>query len=120
MSDVNISVYDNEDLRHDFQLLAGTSIDDAVATDVTGWSFAAEIRDEKDALVLRLDSDEDNTMLPITDSVNGKISFRIPRETLPLTAKLLKYDLLATDSQGFVRRLWGGKFLLKRGVTQTP
>ncbi len=116
MADINLTCYDNEDLYRDFQLKSGTSEDDAVVTDITGNTIASEIRDENDALVLRMDSD-DNTTLVIVDAAQGQFGFRIDRDLLPTDRKKLRYDVLITDS-GFTRRLWGGTIKVNIGVTQ--
>lgn len=115
MADINLTVYDNEDLYRDFQLKEGASAEAATATDITGMSLACEIRDEDDELVLRMDSD-DATTLVVTDAATGRFGFRIDRELLP-NDKTLKYDVLLTDGD-YTRRLWGGKIKVKIGTTQ--
>jgi len=117
MADLNYTVYDNEDLHRDFQLKEGASAEAATATDITDSTISAEIRDETNTLILRMTS-TDNTTLKILDAEEGRFGFRIDRELLPTNKKLLKYDVLITDADGYTRRLWGGKITVKIGVTQ--
>lgn len=118
MTSINLEVYDNEDLYRDFQLKEGTTAQNATPTDITGMSLAAEIRDDKGVLVLRMDSN-DATTLVVTDAAIGKFGFRIDRALLPNDKKQLKYDVLLTDGQ-FTRRLWGGTIKVKLGITVDP
>lgn len=115
MTDITLTVFSNEDLYRDFVLREGTSEEDAVATDLTGMSLACEIRDSKDVLVLRMDSDEDTT-LTVLDAATGSFGFRIDRDLLPDTGTF-KFDVLLTEGI-FTRRIFGGKIKIKSGVTQ--
>jgi hypothetical protein len=117
MSDISLTVYNNEDLYRDFQLKEGTTANDAIPTDLTGYQLACELRDDKDVLILRMDSDDATTLI-ITDAPNGKFGFRIDRALFAPLSKNLKFDILLTDNTGFTRNLLNGQIKIKTGVTR--
>lgn len=119
MADTNIdlSFFDNEDASRTFTLKSGTA-DSSTPYDLTGVTFEADIRDQKNALVLHLSTDTDGGIV-ITDAAHGVFSINISRGQIAYQAnRSLRYDLLMIVG-GERRRLWGGTVRVSQGVTQS-
>jgi hypothetical protein len=113
---IDLSGYDNEDIDRQFTLKSGTA-DSATPYDLTSVQFEADIRDNKNALVLRLTSSGGDGGIVITDAANGMFQLHIAQGAIPYQAnRSMKYDLLMISS-GETRRLWGGTVRISQGVT---
>jgi hypothetical protein len=111
---IDITGYSNEDIDRQFTLRAGDAQSSA-PFNLTGVTFEAEIRDQTNALVLRMTTE--NGGIVITDAVNGVFKFHIDQgAVVPGPKQSLKYDLLMA-SGGEFRRLWGGAVKIAPGVT---
>lgn len=114
---IDISGYDNEDIDRVFTLKSGTAAS-STPYDLTDVEFEADIRDSKNALVLRLTSAGDDGGIVISDAANGVFTFHIAQGAIPHQAnRSMRYDLLMIAS-GSPRRLWGGSVRIAQGVTQ--
>ncbi|MGH6872925.1 MAG: hypothetical protein ACREHE_15605 [Rhizomicrobium sp.] len=113
---IDITGYDNEDIDRVFTLKSG-SANSSTPYDLTDVEFEADIRDQKNALVLRLTSAGDDGGIVITDAPNGVFQFHIAQGAIAYQAnRSLRYDLLML-SGGETRRLWGGNVRVTQGVT---
>lgn len=113
---IDISAYDNESISRVFTLKSGTA-DSSTPYDLTDVEFEAEIRDQKNALVLRLTSAGDDGGIVKDDAPNGVFSIHVAQGAITYQAnRSLRYDLLML-SGGETRRLWGGNVRISQGVT---
>lgn len=113
---IDISGFDNEDIDRQFTLKSG-SADSSTPYDLTDVEFEAEIRDQKNVLVLRLTSADGDGGIVKTDAANGVFTIHIAQGAITYQAnRSMKYDLLMISS-GDTRRLWGGNVRISQGVT---
>jgi hypothetical protein len=114
---IDITGYDNEDIDRQFTLKSGTAAS-STPYDLSDVEFEAEIRDSKNALVLRLTSAGDDGGIVITDAANGVFTLHIAQGSIPYQPnRSMRYDLLMI-SDGSPRRLWGGSVRVSQGVTE--
>ena len=113
---IDISGFDNEDIDRQFTLKSG-SADSSSPYDLTDVEFEAEIRDQKNTLVLRLTSVGDDGGIVITDAPNGVFQIHIAQGAIAYQQnRSMRYDLLMR-ANGELRRLWGGNVRISQGVT---
>lgn len=116
---LDIFGFENEQITRQYTLRAGTA-DNSTPFDLSGSiTFEADIRDQKNALVLHLASTGENPGIVINDPpTSGVIAITIQQGAIPyLATRSLKYDLLML-TDGVPRRLWGGNVRIAQGVTQ--
>lgn len=114
---IDITGYDNEDIDRQFTLKSGNATS-STPYDLSDVEFEAEIRDSKNALVLRLTSAGDDGGIVITDPPNGVFTMHIAQGAIPHQVnRSMRYDLLMI-ANGSPRRLWGGNVRISAGVTQ--
>lgn len=114
---IDITGYDNEDIDRQFVLRSGTAAS-STPYDLTDAEFEADIRDQKDNLILHLSSDGGDGGIIKTAPAAGTFTIHIGQGALPIVPKQsLKYDLLMRVG-GELRRLWGGAVKISAGVTQ--
>lgn len=112
---IDISGFDNEDIDRQFTLKSG-SADSSSPYDLTDVEFEADIRDAKNALVLRLTSGDDGG-IQIVDAPNGVFQIHIAQGAIAYQQnRSMRYDLLMR-ANGELRRLWGGNVRISQGVT---
>jgi hypothetical protein len=111
---IDISGYSNEDIDRQFTLKTGNA-SASTPYDLTDASFIAEVRDNKNSLVLHLDTDSGG--ITIDDAPNGVFTIHIAQRAIPaLPNRSLQYDLLMIAG-GETKRLWGGTVRIAQGVT---
>jgi len=112
---IDIVGYSNEDIDRQFTLRSGTA-QSSTPYNLTSVDFEAEIRDQTNALIIRLTSGGDGGIVK-TDPTNGVFTIHIAQGAITIQPKQsLKYDLLM-NSGGELRRLWGGAVKINPGVT---
>lgn len=93
--------------------------DDEVVIDITGWTFATDIKDSRsdDAALVSLTTA--NGGFVVTDGPNGRLDMIITAaQTDLLPEGSMVFDLLRTDSSPGPVYYLGGSFRVKRPVTQ--
>jgi hypothetical protein len=113
---IDIAGYDNEDIDRQFTLRSGTE-QSSQPIDLTDAEFEADIRDQKNTLVIRLTSNGPDGGIIKTDALNGVFVIHIGQGAIQVIPnRSLRYDLLML-SGGETRRLWGGSVRINAGVT---
>src|SRR4051794_37521134 len=107
-STVYVSAFRGDDIDLDVALFGAT----AAPLDVTGWSWAAQLRDAAGALVAAW------TVL-VTDPPAGELSLMLTAaQTTGLALADYDWDLQATDTGGGVKTLVVGRLRLKEDQTR--
>jgi hypothetical protein len=115
MTTIDITGFDNEDVDRQFTLKTGNATS-AVPFDLSDVQLQAQIRNQKNELVLNLSTGDDGGIV-ITDAPNGVFTIHIAQGALTYDPKQsLKYDLLMFVD-GETRRLFGGNVKISAGVT---
>lgn len=107
-STVYVSAYRGDDIDLDVALFGAAG----QGLDITGWSWAAQLRDSAGVLVA------DWTVL-VTDAVAGELSLMLTAaQTSGLALADFDWDLQATDTSASVKTLVVGRLRLKEDQTR--
>jgi hypothetical protein len=108
---IEFEVSTNADWEDYFELR-----DDNGAVDLTGFSFAMDVRDGEGELALSASS-ADSTFV-IADAAAGLFGIKVPAATMAaIRPGLYQCDCLLNDSSRTLG-LWNGRVLVKEGITQ--
>lgn len=113
---VNVLIRRNEDYLMEWALLD----EDGAPLDITGWTFVLDIQERLATIVVQ------SGEITVTDAANGQIQVLIEGGDLapislvgsPLQDVALRYDLLATDTDGIRRVLAYGFLIMSRGISE--
>jgi hypothetical protein len=93
--------------------------DDDVVIDITGWTFAADIKDTRADETALVSLTTANGGFTVTDGPNGRLEMVLTAEQTDLLPEGgMVFDLLRTDSDPGPVYYLGGSFRVKRPVTQ--
>jgi hypothetical protein len=108
---IEFEVSTNADWEDYFELR-----DDNGAVDLTGFSFAMDVRGADSALALSASSGNGNFVIP--DAASGLFGVKVPAATMAdVPPGLYQCDCLLNDSSRTLS-LWSGRVLVKEGITQ--
>lgn len=110
---VNFEIATNEDLRQAFALTDSA----AVPVSLTGSSLKMDIEFQSGVDVLELTIA--NSRIAVTNAAAGEFTIQVPASVIgTLAAGSYQHDLVLTQANGEVHRVWAGTLTLVRGVTE--
>jgi hypothetical protein len=89
-----------------------------VAVDITGWTFDADIKDNRTDTTALVNLTTANGGFVVTDGPNGRVEMRISAvNTALLPIGGMVFDVLRTDVASGPTYLFGGRFKVRRPVS---
>lgn len=115
---VDYLVRTNEDWRDSLNLTSGVG-EEAEPVDLTGSTFAAQIRSSPDALFVLLEASTTNGRLVIADAAGGVLSWNITADEMAtLVPATYAYDIVWTNPDGLIDTFVAGTLTVERGITR--